>query len=468
MSMNGVNPTELVSFPSQHATESLEELAARQKSKKKWLVIQPKSLTNLRVDTGHVSIPLNMMMVATLAGTLFDVEFLDERIGDIVPQDLSKYDVLAITARTLNVTKAYQIGDRALAQGVRVILGGVHPTMMLEEARQHSTTVVYGELESVWEELAHDVILDKMKPFYKSGNFKPMDHMLRPKFTFAESSKNYKKYSKLVPILATKGCPVGCNFCTTPTIYGKSFRMRDVDYVIEDIKYHQNRLGKENIRFSFMDDNICFKPDFFNDLMNSMSNLGVTWNANISMNFLERAGVPELAASSGCDMFSIGFESLDPDTIKQVHKGSNFHFHYDEVIKNVQKQKIAIQGYFMFGFDTDKATSFQTTYDFIMQNKIEFPVFAIATPFPGTPWYDEMKPRIRHFEWDKYDTFHYMYEPKKMSGEEMVKNFIKIQQEVYSLKSIYKRMQGKPVSWVWGINIAMHFFSKRLKPEMFL
>jgi len=295
-----------------------------------------------------------------------------------------------------------------------------------------------------------------------------MDHMLRPKFTFAESSKNYKKYSKLVPILATKGCPVGCNFCTTPTIYGKSFRMRDVDYVIEDIKYHQNRLGKENIRFSFMDDNICFKPDFFNDLMNSMSNLGVTWNANISMNFLERAGVPELAASSGCDMFSIGFESLDPDTIKQVHKGSNFHFHYDEVIKNVQNQKIAIQGYFMFGFDTDKATSFQTTYDFIMQNKIEFPVFAIATPFPGTPWYDEMKPRIRHFEWDKYDTFHYMYEPKKMSGEEMVKNFIKIQQEVYSLKSIYKRMQGKPVSWVWGINIAMHFFSKRLKPEMFL
>ena len=447
--------------------EMLQELASKQTHRKKWLVIQPKSLTNLRADSGHVSIPLNLMMVCTLASTLFDVDFIDERIGDPVPEDFSGYDVVAFTARTLNVKKAYKIGNLAKSHGAKVIFGGVHPTMMPDEARSYCTTVVYGELESVWPDLARDVLLDQMKPFYKSGKLEQMDHMHRPEFKFAEKSKNFKKYSNLVPILATKGCPVGCNFCTTPTIYGKSFRMREVDLVIDEIKYHQNRLGKEDVNFSFMDDNICFKPKFFNDLMESMTGLGVHWNANISMNFLVRPGVPELAAQSGCDMFSIGFESLDPDTIKQVHKGSNFHSKYDEVIKNVQKNNIAIQGYFMFGFDTDKETSFQATYDFIMDNHIEFPVFALATPFPGTPWYDEMKTRIRHFDWDRYDTFHYMYEPKKISGEKLVENFIKIHREVYSWKSIYHRMKGKPLNWVWFVNVAMHFFSKRMKPEMF-
>ncbi|ACF14757.1 Radical SAM domain protein [Chloroherpeton thalassium ATCC 35110] len=466
MSNNGSIPAEEL-FKNGNQ-ESLEALAAKQKRKKRWLVVQPKSLTALRTDSGHISIPLNMMMVASVASTMFDVDFIDERIGDELPADLSRYDVLAITARTLNVTKAYQIGDKAVSQGVKVILGGVHPTMMPEEAKAHCTTVVYGEIESIWEELARDILNDKMKPMYKSGELKSMTKMRQANFKFAESSPNYKKYSNLVPILATKGCPVGCSFCTTPTIYGKNFRMREVDYVIEEIKYHQNRLGKEKVSFSFMDDNICFKPNFFNELMDAMTGMGVTWNANISMNFLERPGVPELASASGCDMFSIGFESLDPDTIKQVHKGSNFHAHYEEVIKNVQKQKIAIQGYFMFGFDTDKPASFQATYDFIMQNKIEFPVFAITTPFPGTPWYDEMRPRLRHTDWEKYDTYHSVYEPKILSSEELIKNFIKIQQEVYSWRSIYKRMQGKSLNWVWFVNVAMHFFSKRLRPEMFI
>jgi bacteriochlorophyll C12 methyltransferase len=95
-------------------------------------------------------------------------------------------------------------------------------------------------------------------------------------------------------------------------------------------------------------------------------------------------------------------------------------------------------------------------------------VFTIATPFPGTPWFDEIKPRIRHFDWDKYDTFHYMYKPEKLGEKEFLENFIKVQREVYSWKSIWYRMQGKPMNWLWAVNIAMHYFTKRLKPEMLM
>ncbi|MCX7789080.1 MAG: B12-binding domain-containing radical SAM protein [Chloroflexaceae bacterium] len=437
--------------------------------RKRWLIIQPKSQTPLMVDSGKVSMPLNLLMVATIVSQHFDVDFIDERIGDQVPEDFSPYDVVAITSRTLNARKAYAIADRARAQGRHVILGGVHPTMMLEEAGAHSDAVVFGEIESVYEDLAADLYQKNVKPVYRpSDGWRALTAFDRPDFSFARRSPNSKRYSFRVPLLATKGCPVGCNFCCTPRIYGKSFRIRDVDRVIDEIKYRQHEAGKPNIHISFMDDNICFKPAFAEDLFHAMVGLGVKWNANISMNFLEKPHVAELAKSAGCEMLNIGFESVSPETIKYVHKGSNRVGRYEEVVANVHKNGIAIQGYFIFGFDTDTIDSFQHTYDFIMRNRIEFPVFTIATPFPGTPWYEEMKPRIVQHDWNKYDTFHYMYEPARIGRDEFLKAFIKVQREIYSWPNILKRLGPRKPDWVWLVNIAMHYFTRRLTPEMLL
>jgi bacteriochlorophyll C12 methyltransferase len=450
------------------AAITLERLAREQKNRKKWLLVQPKSATSMMVDSGSVSMPLNLIMVATLAGKLFDVTFLDERTGDKIPEDFSGYDVVAITSRTLNASKAYKIADRAKSQGKIVLLGGVHPTMLQDEASSHCTSVVYGEIESIWEELAIDVLRGSMKSFYKASELKPMTSMTRPDFSYALSSPHAKKYSALIPILATKGCPVGCSFCTTPTVYGKSFRFREMDLVLDEMRAHQQRLGKKVVRFSFMDDNISFKPAYFTELLEGMAKLGVRWNANISMNFLHKPEVAEIAGRSGCDLMSIGFESLNPDVLKSMNKGSNRLQNYETAIGNLHRNGIAIQGYFMFGFDDDTEKSFQATYDFIMQNRIEFPVFSLVTPFPGTPFFEEMKPRVRHFDWDKYDTYHYMYEPKKISGEKLLENFIKLQREVYKGRAIMQRMQGKPLNWVWFVNFLMNRFTRKLTPEIYL
>jgi bacteriochlorophyll C12 methyltransferase len=451
-----------------YTPENLQRLAAEQKGRKRWLLVQPKSGTSMMVDSGTVSMPLNLIMVATLAGKLFDVTFIDERLGEKVPEDLSGYDVVAITSRTLNASKAYRVGDAALAQRKTVILGGVHPTMMHDEAKQHCTSVVYGEIESIWTELATDILKGSMKEVYRARELRPMTGMLRPDFTYALGSKNTKRYSSLIPILATKGCPVGCNFCTTPTVYGKSYRYRELDLVLDEMRYHQERLGKKKVSFSFMDDNISFRPSYFSELLEEMAKIGVRWNANISMNFLHKPEVAELAGRSGCDLMSIGFESLNPDILKSMNKGANRLGNYETVVGNLHKNGIAIQGYFMFGFDDDTDKSFQATYDFIMNNRIEFPVFSLVTPFPGTPYFEEMKPRIRHFDWNKYDTYHFMFEPRKMPGDKLLENFVKLQKEVYKGGAIMQRMKGKPFNWVWFVNFMMHRYTRKLTPEMYL
>lgn len=438
-------------------------------TRKKWLLVHPKNTSKLLVDlSGKVSMPLNLLMVGTLAHEYFDIDLVDERIGDKLPEDLSKYDLIAITARTLNVKNAYDIADRALAQGKKVLLGGVHPTMLPDEAREHCTTVVVGEIESIWDELVADIYQDRLKPVYRAHSLKALTEVEHADFNIALRSKNARKYSFRIPLLGTKGCPVGCTFCCTPRIYGKVHRTRYPIHVIDEIKYHQDRLGKDALHFSFMDDNICAKPSFAEDLLNGMVGLGIKWNANISMNFLEKPHVPELAKLSGCELLNIGFESLTPDTIKHVGKGSNRIERYDLVVDNVHKQGVAIQGYFIFGFDTDTEKSFQATYDFIMRNRIEFPAFTIATPFPGTPWFEEMKSRIQHFDWDRYDVYHSVYKPARMEQEEFLKNFIKIQREIYSWRGIRHRMLGHKPDWIWSVNIAMHHFTQSLKPEMLL
>jgi bacteriochlorophyll C12 methyltransferase len=453
-----------VTYPSAATSSSNGAFRPR----KKWLLIQPRSNTSLLVDSGKVSMPLNLLMVGTLAQKYFDVDFVDERIGDKVPDDLSDYDVIALTVRTLNAKNAYSLADEALAQGKRVILGGVHPTMMEDEAREHCTSIVASEVESVWEELVDDIYQDKMKPVYRANGFKEMTDMEHADFNIALRSKHANRYSFRIPILATKGCPISCSFCCAHKVYGKVYRTRTPEHVVEEIIYHQDRLGKKDIHISFMDDNICFRPAFIEELLNHMVDLGVKWNSNISMNFLEKPHIPELARRSGCELLNVGFESLDPETIKSVGKGSNRIDRYDLVVSNTRKEGLALQGYFIFGFDTDTPDSFQATYDFIMRNRIEFPVFTIATPFPGTVWFDEIKDRVLHFDWDKYDTFHYMYKPARMDQEEFLRNFIKIQREVYSLRGIYHRMRGRKKDWLWGVNVALHFFTRRLKPEMFL
>ncbi|NTU92837.1 MAG: B12-binding domain-containing radical SAM protein [Chlorobiaceae bacterium] len=450
------------------SSPSLAQLAARQQNRKKWLLVQPKSVTNMTVDSGRVSMPLNLVMVATLAGTIFDITLVDERIGDRVPDDLSEFDVVAITSRTLNASRAYGIGDKALAQKKIVVLGGVHPTMLHDEAEQHCTSVVYGEVEGIWNELASDLLRGTMKKIYRSDQLTPMTSMHRPDFRYALASKNAKHYAARIPILATKGCPVGCSFCTTPVVYGKSYRHRGLDLVLDEMRYHQERLGKRAVTFSFMDDNISFKPHYFTELLGEMERIGVRWNANISMNFLHKPEVAEIAGRSGCDLMSIGFESLNPDILKSMNKGANRIQNYSTVVGNLHKNGIAIQAYFMFGFDDDTEKSFQAAYDFIMQNRIEFPVFSLVTPFPGTPFFEEMKPRIRHFDWDKYDTFHYMYEPRKMSGEKLLGQFIKLQREIYKPGAIMQRMKGKPLNWVWLANLKMNSFTRSLRLENFL
>jgi len=103
---------------------------------------------------------------------------------------------------------------------------------------------------------------------------------------------------------------------------------------------------------------------------------------------------------------------------------------------------MAIYGSFMFGFDQDDENIFDDTYGFIRKSEIDIVYFHILTPFPGTPLYNkyESEKRILTKDWSKYDLEHVVFQPNKMTPEELLQGVFKLHTAFYSTKNSFNRI----------------------------
>ena len=108
--------------------------------------------------------PLGLAMVAALTPPEVEVSLTDENATDI---DFQKQtDLVGITAMTITAQRAYEIADTFRARGVKVILGGSHPSALPEEASQHADAVVVGEAEGIWPNVIEDFKANKLQRVY--------------------------------------------------------------------------------------------------------------------------------------------------------------------------------------------------------------------------------------------------------------------------------------------------------------
>jgi len=167
----------------------------------------------------------------------------------------------------------------------------------------------------------------------------------------------------------------------------------------------------------------------------------------------------------------VGFESINPESLKEAHKVSNKAEDYEKAIKTVRKYGMGIVGGFIFGFDNDTPEIFDATLDAVMSWEIDAAEFNILTPYPGTPLYDRLdkEGRILSKDWTKYTQAHVVYQPKNMTPRELFEGTRKVLKRFYSPKEMVKRMYGSlmvhkfaPYAFsLPGINIAMHRYYKR-------
>jgi radical SAM superfamily enzyme YgiQ (UPF0313 family) len=243
------------------------------------------------------------------------------------------------------------------------------------------------------------------------------------------------RYVNTTFVQTSRGCHQGCTFCAEPLMNGLKFRYRPVDEVIREIELCGSRT------ISINDADFFGTPERPKEVMRALIGRNVQWQAGVTSKLAQDDRMLELAAASGCTMLSIGFESISRDTLKSVHKHVNRPEQFAALVEKIHSYGIMVFGLFMFGFDGDDGSVFEDTVNFNIASDYDACAFSTLTPYPGTlTWYEMKKAnRIRSFDWTMYDQAHVVYQPARMSGDELRVGGKAAYQSFYSAPSIARR-----------------------------
>lgn len=404
--------------------------------------------------------PLGLALLASLTPEEFDVELIDENMEKL---DFIETDVVGISVMTSVANRAYKIADKYRAMGAKVILGGIHPSMLPKETIKHADSIVIGEADDIWPDVMNDFKQGKLKRIYKAKKFPNLSKSPFPRKDLFKRNKYFHFFNS---IQTSRGCPFGCDFCSVSKFNGRIVRHRPVEDIIEEIKSTRGLLKKYVF---FADDNIAGDFSYAKRLFKALTPLNIRWVSQCSLPIAKDEKLLKLAAESGCKALFIGFESLSQKALKEVHKSYKVE-EYEGLIKKIHDYGILVEGSFIFGFDNDDKTVFKKTVDFCYKNDIEVAQFSFLTPYPGTELFNrfQKEKRILTYNWGLYDGIHVVFKPKNMTPQELLQNGIKAYQESYSTKSIFKRIvlrtfKIKPIYAFWSILANLDF--KRTIPK---
>jgi radical SAM superfamily enzyme YgiQ (UPF0313 family) len=347
----------------------------------------------------------------------------------------SGFDLVGITAMTHQATRAYEIADQFRAEGVPVIMGGMHPTVMPEEALGHADAVVIGEAEPVLAQLLADFLAGRLEKIYRAPI--AQDDRLVVPWPRREILAG-KRYLTTQTVQASRGCPYDCSFCTVTQYFGNRFRYRDTEDILAEIRSFPRKL------VIFLDDNLLGDPVKARPILEGMAELGIRWGSQTSLRFAEDRELLKLVARSGCIGLFVGIESVTgPYSLLAKSSGQTPQ---SDLMKRVRDAGIILETSLIFGFDDHDQSIFEKTLRFVEECSPSVPTFNLLTPYPGTKLFQqfEQEGRILHREWNRYNHSEVVFQPKLMSPEQLYRGWMEARKQAYTWPSILSRVWKNP------------------------
>ena len=412
--------------------------AIRNPESRKVLLIFPREKgIKFSNDTLYPFPILGLTLLAAFFPEHYKVRIINEAVEKI---DFSAdVDLVGITSLTCVIERAYEVADRFRARGTKVILGGVHPSLLPEEAKEHADAVLIGEAEGMLQELLNDFEEGALKPFYRNQKWSDLKGIPLPRRDLL--GKRYRAFFKAIE--TSRGCPNRCEFCSVPIINGKRYRLRPLEEVDQEL----SSILKTKGEYLFLaDDNVTAKEDYARGLFQIFRRHGVKWMGFTTIEIAKKEDLLKQAQESGCVSLFIGFESLLQENLDGVSKQFVPVGELEELVRVIQGHCIGIHGSFVFGFDGDDASVFEKTVAFVQRNHIELPTFSILTPFPGTPLQERMEQEGRIFDtnWSHYDMSHVVFRPKRMTVRQLQDGYLWAQKYICAPRSIFRRLLWGP------------------------
>ncbi|UCG16656.1 MAG: B12-binding domain-containing radical SAM protein [Phycisphaerales bacterium] len=406
---------------------------------------------------------LGLQVLANLVPEPHEVEIIDEIFGDNVTDEAirsGRYDLVGVTAYTSGATRAYEIAALCRQRGVPTVMGGPHAWAAPDEAARHVDSVAIGECDEIWPTIVEDAAAGKLKERY-DGCLSPLGS------TFGGANQSLQPINgryDVASLQTSRGCPVGCEYCSVTLFNGKSIRRRDIGAIIDE----WNRTPR---RFIFVVDDNFFgigprHAEWAKELLRAIIKHGKRrlWFSQSTINMGDEAEALRLAARAGCRGMLVGFESMNPESLKDYHKPVNRKVvaRYKELVRGFHRAGISVFGAFIIGADQDTVDTVSQTALESVRLGVDTIQITNLTPLPGTKMYNRYMQQGRIFatdypnDWERYTFVETVYHPGSMSAQSL-------DEAIYEL-----RRTAATVPWVWRRTLRTLLATRSLTATLFV
>jgi radical SAM superfamily enzyme YgiQ (UPF0313 family) len=368
---------------------------------------------------------------------------VDENLGVPDYPAMPRPDLVGITAFTSQANRAYEVAAHFRRLGVPVVMGGIHATMRLDEARERVDSVVTGEAERVWAQVLADTRHGGLKGRY-DGGFAEIDKVPPARHDLLAGGYAFGA------IQTTRGCPMNCTFCSVPAFNGTHYRQRPIPDVVREFQLIREK------HVLVVDDNLIgTRPEHIaraKDLFRAMAqaNLRKKWVAQATVNFGDDEELLALAAKAGCGGVFIGFESPTREGLLELGKKFNLLKGRDlrASVRRIQRHDILVVGSFIIGLDTDKPGIGKRIADVASQYGLDNLNTMFLTPLPGTRLWEQMKSEGRIAldtfpeDWKYYTLTFPVARYKHLSLDGILEEMLSCDRDFYSMPRILRRVWG--------------------------
>jgi len=398
------------------------------------------------IERSEVIASLPSLALLTLAGlTPPDVEIEYREIPDLAaePETPRSYDLVAIASYSAQIHDAYRVAELYASRGTPVVLGGLHVSVLPEEAEAHGATAVVGEAEPLWPRIVEDVRRGCLAPRYQAPPGRSFDlaEAPMPRFELLDP----ERYNRIT-VQTSRGCPHLCDFCASSILLTPKYSVKPVAKVIAEI-----RRIKEIWPHPFLelaDDNSFGRRREAKELLRALAAERVHWFTETDVSIAEDEELLELLRESGCRQALIGLESPVAAGLDGLELRRNWKLRklpdYEAAVRRIQAHGITVNGCFVLGLDGHDESIFDAVYDFVERTGLFEVQITVLTPFPGTPLYRRLSAEGRILAdgaWERCTLFDVNFVPARMSPDRLQWGLVDLARRLYDRAFIDARRE---------------------------
>lgn len=323
-------------------------------------------------------------------------------------------DFIGITMMTANYKAAKNVARiaKSLNSGIRVVVGGAHPTLDLEGtlAEEEFDYVIRGEGEFALLELLNGQKEDEIRGLSFKKSNQPIHNESRAfiqdldslPFPNRDAFLNDTKYLDVGYVSTGRGCPFSCAYCASPQLWQRVVRFRSISNITEELRYLKEKFDSPLIHFT--DDTFNLNRHRTSGLCQRIidERLELKWICDARVDKLDKELV-SLMVRAGCIRIKLGVESGSDRILKMINKGFN-----TETIRRgvaiVKEHGLPLTVYLMIGFPGETNKDLRQTIKLARELDAHYYSLSVLAPYYGTQIWKELEeagkmPDKEHWEY---------------------------------------------------------------------